>query len=186
MASEMWFRRVVVFVFSSGILAASARAQSSVGLGAAAFDRTWALPYSYPYTQPVSGYYPYGYAYPPDTGYAFPFVPPPSRYIAPSFSYNGNPYAQFPNSFSYDVPQNAYAPNSFTYDLRAYGYGYPPPIYYSPPVYPYGYYYPYYYPGRPYSREAYRQLSLREYIAKQLHGPVRVRDFVRGVPELGG
>lgn len=174
------FGRVVVLGFLSGMLAAPAQAQGY-------------------------GDY-YGY-------YGFS-VPPPLRSIAPSFSYNGNPYAPFPRSFSYEVPPNAYAPNSYTYDLRAYGYGYPPPAYgppaygaseyepsaygpsaympsvYSSPAYPYGYSYgyPYGYSYRAprYQRGIYRQLSLRQYIDRQLHGPVRVRDFVQGMPELGG
>jgi hypothetical protein len=86
-------------------------------------------------------------------------------------------------SFSYEVPQDAYAPNTFTYDLQAYAYGYPPPLY-SPPVYPYSYY-PYYSPGRQYWRMIYREMTLGQYIRKQLHGPVRVRDIVPGIPELG-
>jgi hypothetical protein len=77
-------------------------------------------------------------------------------------------------SFSYEVPQDAYAPNTFTYDLQAYAYGYPPPLY--SPHYP---------PGRQYWRMIYREMTLGQYIRKQLHGPVRVRDIVPGIPELG-
>ena len=164
------FGSAVVLAFSSGMLAASAQAQ---------------------------GYGDYG-AGSPESYYNFS-VPPPLRSIAPSFSYNGNPYMPFPRSFSYEVPPNAYAPNSYTYDLRAYGYGYPPPAYggppayapgYSPPAYsysyPYSYPYGYSYPVPRYRRGIYRQLSLRQYIDRQLHGPVRVRDYVQGMPELGG
>jgi hypothetical protein len=171
------FGYVVVLAFSSGMLATSAQAQGYGDYGAGSLD----------------SYYNFS-------------VPPPLRSIAPSFSYNGNPYNPFPRSFSYEVPPNAYAPNSYTYDLRAYGYGYPPPAYgppaYSPPAYsysypysypygysygyPYSYPYGYSYPVPRYQRGAYRQLSLRQYIDRQAHGPVRVRDIVRNMPELGG
>jgi hypothetical protein len=180
MTLRTWFGCVVVLGFLSAVLATPVQAQ---------------------------GYGDYYGAGSPESYYNFS-VPPPLRSIAPSFSYNGNPYSPFPRSFSYEVPPNAYAPNSYTYDLRAYGYGYPPPAYgppaygssadmpsvYSPPAYPYGYSsgYPYGYPygysyrAPRYQRGIYRQLSLRQYIDRQLHGPVRVRDFVQGMPELGG
>jgi hypothetical protein len=142
------------------------------------------LSYGYPYPQATPGPYDYGY------GGEFT-VPPPSRSI-PGFSYNANPYAQFPNSYSYELPSDSFMPNTYTYDLRAYGYGSPPAMY-PPPVYPYGYYpypypspYPYYYPGPRYRQGIFRQMTLREYINKQFHGPVRVRDIVPGIPELGG
>jgi len=187
MTSGIAFGRVVVLVLFSGMLAASAQAQffyGASGMGS---------PYGYPYPQIVPGPDAYGYGYSPGSWYGLPVVPPPSRYLMPSFSYNANPYAQFPNTFSYEIPQNAYAPNSYTYDLRAYGYGYLPPIYYVPPLYFYRYY-PNYYPdlnphyrGLPgYRRGVYRQVSLQEYLVTQFHGPVRVRDIVPGVPELGG
>ena len=210
MTLRTWFGCVVVFGFSLGMLATSVQAQ---------------------------GYGDYYGSGSPDSYYNFSVVPP-LRSIAPSFSYNGNPYAPFPRSFSYEVAPNAYAPNSYTYDLRAYGYGYPPPAYgppaYSPPAssygypydnsydypnsnsygypynypynypysnsygypygysygypygYSYGYPYGYSYPVPRYQRGTYRQLSLRQYIDRQLHGPVRVRDYVQGMPELGG
>ena len=186
MTLRIWFGCVVVCGFSLGMLAVPAQAQ---GYG------------DYYGAGSPDSYYPY---------YGLS-VPPPLRSIAPSFSYNGNPYAPFPRSFSYEVAPNAYAPNSYTYDLRAYGYGYPPPAYgppayapqdYSPPAYPYGYPYGYSY-GYPYSypysypygysypapryqRGTYRQLSMRQYIDRQVHGPVRVRDIVRNTPEFGG
>jgi hypothetical protein len=177
------FGCVVVLGFLSAVLATAAQAQG----------------YGDYYGQGSPGSYYYNFS-----------VPPPLRSIAPSFSYNGNPYNPFPRSFSYEVPPNAYAPNSYTYDLRAYGYGYPPPAYgppayspgYSPPAYssgypysnpygysygyPYSYPYGYSYPLARYQRGAYRQLSLRQYIDRQVHGPVRVRDIVRNMPELGG
>lgn len=177
MTWRTWFGCAVVLGFLSGMPAASAQAQGYgdyYGMGS-----------------PDSYYPSYGFS-----------VPPPLRSIAPSFSYNGNPYAPFPRSFSYEVAPNAYAPNSYTYDLRAYGYGYPPPAY-GPPVYPspgysygypygysygypygYSYRYPYgySYPVPRYQRGIYRQLSMRQYLDRQLHGPVRVRDFVRGTP----
>ena len=107
-------------------------------------------------------------------------------FVEHSFSYNANPYTPFPGSSSYELPQNAYAPNSYAYDLRTYGYGYPPPAYarpvHLPPWYPCGYSCP----VPRYQRGIYRQLSLRQYLDKQLHGPVRVRDIVRNMPELGG
>jgi len=177
---------VVVLTVVLSVLAASAKAQLYAGPGSTVLGQTWSPSYGYPYSYATPGPYSYyWYAYPPGPWYVFPSVPPPSRYVAPSLSYNANPYAQFPNSFSYEVPPNAYAPGSYTYDLRAYGYGYPPPYY----PYTYSYYPGYrpYYPVRPlYGRGAYRSMTLREYIARQLHGPVRVRDVVPGQRTLGG
>ena len=137
-------------------------------------------------------------------------VPPPARYFpGPGFRYNANPLAQVPNTFSYEMPPNAYMPNTYTYDLRAYGYnhpgysypygynspygfGYPygyPPAMVPVPVYPFGYFpNPYldYYPAPQRRRGTYRPMTLREYIARELRGPTRVRDVVPGIPELGG
>ncbi len=187
MISRMWFGRAVVFVLLLGVLTASAGAQLYVGPGVVVLDQGRAL-YPYSYAPAVPGSYLYGYANPFGPWYGFPSVPPPSRYLAPSFSYNANPYAQFPNSFSYEVPAYNYAPNSFTYDLRAYGYGYAPPPLYAYPVSPY-YYTPYsYYVGRRpyYWRGPYHAMTLQQYNDRSLHGPTRVRDIVPGVPELGG
>jgi len=148
--------------------------------------------------QPYAGYGPttlgyndYGDTY--SLGPWYP-VPPPSRYIYPSYSYNPNPYASFPGAFSYEVPPFAYAPNSYNYDLRAYGYM---PGFYPPPAYPFGYYYPYFYPSyypyfypyhliRQYRLMGYRPMTRQEYLIRGLHGPTRVRDVVPDVPELGG
>jgi hypothetical protein len=165
MASKISFGNLVGIALLSGILATSAQAQF------------YGMPYGYPYG-------PESDAYPP--------VPPPSAYPTPGFSYDGNPYAPFLGPFSYEMPQNAYGPTAYTYDLQANGYGYPPPIV-TPPLYPNSYY-PDYTPdlnlqrrGLPgYWRGVYRELSLPEYLVLQLHGPVRVRDIVPGVPGLGG
>jgi len=176
-------RILLIFVAAAvGVVggpATSVQAQVYTAPGATVLGQVSMPPYSYSYAQP--GLYPYGYAYPFGPWYVFPSVPPPSRYISPPFSYQANPYAPFPNSFSYEVPPYTYTPNSFTYDLRAYGY---PWGIYPSPSYPYGYYWYYYNLGPRYRRGVYRQMSLREYTARQLHGPTRVRDIVPGVPEL--
>lgn len=183
MESQRWFRHIVVLVCVVGMSAATGEAQFYPNSGMGASGQSGIPYYGYPAPTTYGDEYSYGGTYGPY------YVPPPSSFIAPSFSFNANPYAAFPRSFSYEVPQNAYAPNSYTYDLRAYGYGYPPsaypPVYappaYSAPWYPYGYYYPYY-PVPRYQRGIYRQLSMRQYVDRQIHGPVRVRDFVRSAP----
>jgi hypothetical protein len=194
MASGILFRRAIGLVLLSGMLAASTQAQFYGGAGIG-------VPYGYPYPQGIPGPGTYGYPYSPEGSYAFPVIPPPSTYFTPWFSYNANPYApvpntfsyeQLPNAFSYEMPQNFYAPNTYTYDLGAYGYGYPPPIA-ALPFYPDGdnsIFYPDVnarHRGLPgYRRGVYREVSPQEYLFLQLHGPVRVRDIVPGVPELGG
>ncbi len=185
MISTIRLKRVLLLVLLAGTWTASVQGQFYSG--------NWygqaGIPYRYPsYGYPYSPYGPsfdeYGNVYLP----AFPYtVPPPLRYLAPSYSYNPNPYAPFPGAASYELPFGSYAPNSYTYDLRAYGYGlsYPPPPYVYPayPVVPYSYYIgrrPYYWRG------PYRAMTLQQYITQELHGPTRVRDIVPGVPGLGG
>ncbi len=178
-------------------LATDAKAQPYGGPGAVAYGQNWGIPYPqavpgpYNYSGPY-GYYGYGgYGYVPQP---WELIPPASRYLSPGFSYNPNPYAQVPNTLSYEIPPNIYAPNTYTYDLRAYGYGsgygYSPPLYTYPaypvyPTYPVAPYY-YLYTGRPFRWGPYIAMPLRQYLAKELHGPTRVRDIVPGIPELGG
>lgn len=179
MNSTMWIRRVIAPVLLAGMWAASAQAQYYGG--------NWygqmGIPYGYPYSQGGPSFDAYGNVYMPGSPDA---VPPPIRYMAPSLSYNPNPYAPFPGASSYELPYYSYNPNSYTYDLRAYGYGLVPPPYAYPAI-PY-YYMPYsYYIGRPYHwRGPYHAMTLQQYNAQSLHGPTRVRDIVPGVPELGG
>jgi hypothetical protein len=178
MKIEMLFRSAVVLVFLAGLLATPATAELYVGPGAAVLGQA-RVPYLYPYGPVGPDLYSYGYMFPYGPWHVFPSVPPPARYGTPSFSYRANPYVLPPRTFSYEVPPSAYAPDSFPYDLRAYGYGYPPPI--QPPRL----YFYRYHPG-PREGTSYRPMSLREYKVRQLGGPVRVRDIVPGVPELGG
>ncbi len=189
MTSTVGLRRVIVSVLLAGMWAASAQGQYYGGPGAnwygqAGIPYGYPFPYGYPYSVGGPSFDAYGNVYLP--GYP-DAVPPPIRYLAPSYSYNPNPYAPFPGAASYELPWYAYNPNSYTYDLRAYGLGYPPPPY-AYPATPY-YYTPYsYYIGRRpyYWRGPYRAMTLQQYNAKSLQGPTRVRDIVPGMPELGG
>jgi len=177
---KILFLQVVAAAFLAGVLAPAAEAQTLyAGPGTVVFGPTWT-----PYSSLPLGFYPYGYAYPPPL-YIYPFVSPPSRYLTPSYSYQANPFAQFPNTFSYELPPFTYGPNLYTYDLRAYGSG---PGVYPPAANPYGYYHYYFnLPTIPaYAGGVYRPMSLREYKLRQLRGPVRVRDIVPGVPQLSG
>jgi len=181
MISTAWLRRVFVSVFLAGMSASSAPGQYYAGNG---YDQG-GIPYGYPYSQGMPSFDAYGNVYVP--GYP-DAVPPPIRYLTPSYSYNPNPYAPFPGAASYGLPWYSYNPNSYTYDLRAYGYGYLPPPWYAYPRSPY-YYTPYSFPvgRRPYHwRGPYHALTLPQYLTKELHGPTRVRDIVPGIPELGG
>ena len=169
-------------------LATGAKAQFYGGPGAVAYGQNWGIPY--PQTVPGPYDYSYGYYGYGDVPLPWELIPPPSRYLSPGFSYNPNPYAQVPNTLSYEIPSNVYAPNTYTYDLRAYGYGYTPPVYAYPayPVYPTYPVVPYFrlYTGRPFRWGPYIAMPLRQYLAKGLHGPTRVRDIVPGIFELGG
>ncbi len=179
MVSTLWLRRVLASVLLAGMWSASAQGQ---------YYGNWygqaGIPYGYPYFPGGPSFDAYGNVYFP----AFPYdVPPPLRSLAPLYSYNQNPYAPFPGAASYELPFYSYNPNSYTYDLRAYGLGYPPPLY-AYPATPY-YYTPYsYYIGRRpyYWRGPYHVMTLQQYNAKSLQGPTRVRDIVPGIPGLGG
>ncbi len=188
MISARWLKRVLVSVLLAGMWTASAQGQFYGGGWYGQAGIPYGYPsYAYPYSQIGPNPYDYyGAGYPS----GFPYdVPPPLRYLAPSYSYNPNPYAPFPGAASYELPFGSYNPNSYTYDLRAYGYGlgYPPPAYAYPayPVFPYSYFTPsgHYIGPLPYHwRGPYHAMTLQQYIAKQLQGPTRVRDVAPGIP----
>ena len=164
--------RAVVTLFVGVGWAACATAQTYGGPTILRYGQDIGIPY----LQTVPG--PDVYENPSDPD--FPYVmPPPGAYSGPGYFYGGNPYGSGPSGFPYGMPPYAYVPNPYPYG--PYGYGYPPP--YPSPGYPSDYSYPNYI-EQSRQRGIYRTMTLREYIARELRGPTRVRDIVPGIPEL--